>query len=273
MRLAAAGLMLALLLVPLAWATGARRSSNVVRVSGCSGANAEVEQAVDGRYVYEVWIGCGGIGFARSVDGGRSFGRSRPVPGSRDTATSHAWDPALAVAPDGTLYLAYMVRSPVGSRTEFRPAVVVSHDHGRSLGPASTLPVPTPQKPPGNFGDRDFIAVGPTGTVYVTWDYGPRLDEVRIICLKGGSCVFAGGDFNAVIQRSTDGGKSWTSVSPLSPGFPLGGVYSAPIVAQPDGTLDVLYWQHPTDPTTLDVSPGHEALATCSSSRWASSSG
>jgi hypothetical protein len=35
-------------------------------------------------------------------------------------------------------------------------------------------------------------------------------------------------------------------------------VYSAPIVAQPNGTLDVLYWQHPTNPKTLAVSPGHE---------------
>src|SRR5206468_6975173 len=38
----------------------------------------------------------------------------------------------------------------------------------------------------------------------------------------------------------------------------LGGVYSAPIVAERNGTLDVLYWQHRTDPTTLAVSPGRE---------------
>lgn len=227
-------------------------------MSRCPGGNAEVEQAVDGRFVYEVWIGCRGIGFARSVDGGRRFGPSRTVPGSADSPTRHSWDPALAVAPDGTVYLSYMVRSPVGSMQEYRPAVVASHDHGRSLNPASTLPMPDPQTRPGNFGDRDFIAVGPDGSVYVTWDYGPRLDQVRIICLKGGSCVFGGGDFNAVIQKSSDDGKTWTTVSPISPGFPLGGVYSAPIVAQPDGTLDVLYWQHPTDPTTLDVAPGRE---------------
>src|SRR5262249_32281475 len=41
----------------------------------CRGSNAEVEQAVDYPYVYEIWMGCGGIGFARSTDGGRSFGR------------------------------------------------------------------------------------------------------------------------------------------------------------------------------------------------------
>src|SRR5215469_14349422 len=42
---------------------------------GCPGQNAEAEQAIDGRYVYVAWIGCDGIGFARSADGGRSFGK------------------------------------------------------------------------------------------------------------------------------------------------------------------------------------------------------
>ena len=40
----------------------------IVQVSnGCTGSNKEVEQAIDttnGNYVYEAWIGCGGIGFA-----------------------------------------------------------------------------------------------------------------------------------------------------------------------------------------------------------------
>ena len=45
---------------------------------GCDGS-AEVEQAVDpsqSKYVYAAWIGCGGIGFSRSTNGGvssRSF--------------------------------------------------------------------------------------------------------------------------------------------------------------------------------------------------------
>src|SRR5262249_30088853 len=43
---------------------------------GCRGPNAEAEQAVDYPYVYEAWIGCGGIGFARSTDGGRRFGHT-----------------------------------------------------------------------------------------------------------------------------------------------------------------------------------------------------
>jgi hypothetical protein len=241
---------------------GAAGSSKVVRVSGCAGANAEVEQAVDGRFVYEVWIGCSHrIGFGRSVNGGRTFGRSQPVAGTGNGA--HVWDPALAVASDGTVYVSYMIASVVstpggGSVHEMTPAVAVSANHGRSFGRFARLPVPPPTNSNGNWGDRDFIAVGPDGTVYVTWDYGPRADQVSLDCSKTGSCSFAGGDFNGVIQKSTDGGRTWTMPASVTPGFPLGGVYSAPIVAEPDGVLDVLYLQHPTDPTTLAVSPGSE---------------
>jgi BNR/Asp-box repeat protein len=252
------------LVLPLAAAAGVTGRTKAVRVSRCpEPPNAEVVQAVDGRYVFESWIGCNhSIGFARSVDGGRSFGPSRVVRGSATRVGLHTWDPAIAVAPDGTVYVSYMVGAHVqtssGPIQEMRPAVAVSHDHGRSFDGVSTLPVPTPTTARGNWGDREFVAVGPNGTVYVTWDYGPRADQVGVRCLKGGSCVFTAGDFNAVLQRSTDGGKTWTKPAPITPGFPLGGVYSAPIVAERNGTLDVLYWQHPTDAKTLAVSPGHE---------------
>jgi hypothetical protein len=233
-----------------------------VRVSRCPGpGNAEVVQAVDGRHVYEAWIGCNrSIGFARSGDGGRTFGPSRRVRGSHRKGL-HSWDPAIAVAPNGTVYVSYMVgpaEGASGGSGAMRPAVAVSHDHGRSFGGVSTLPVPAAKNGIGNWGDREFIAVGPDGAVYVTWDYGPRRDQVKIVCPPGGSCYFTRGDFNAVLQRSTDGGKTWTSLAAISPGFPLGGVYSAPIVAQTNGTLDVLYWAHPTDSKTLRVTPGHE---------------
>ena len=72
----------------------------------CSGQNAEVEQAVDPArgYVYEDWMGCGGIGFARSADGGQHFSAPITVPGS----AGGTWDPAVAVAPNGTVYAAYI---------------------------------------------------------------------------------------------------------------------------------------------------------------------
>src|SRR5258708_2119204 len=45
------------------------------------GQNAETEPAIDGRFVYVVWVGCGGIGFARSTNDSRSFGKPFLVPG------------------------------------------------------------------------------------------------------------------------------------------------------------------------------------------------
>lgn len=250
------------LILLLAAAAAASGHPNVVRVSHCPGPpNAEVVQAVDGRYVYEAWIGCDrAIGFARSLDGGRTFGRSTVVRGSHRKGL-HAWDPAIAVAPNGTVYVSYMTGPPergFRSSTPMRPAVAISHDHGRTFPHVSLVPVPAAKNGQPNWGDREFIAVGPRGTVYLTWDYGPRRADVRIVCPPTSSCYFRSGDFNAVFQKSSDGGKTWTSVAPISPGFPLGGVYSAPIVTEPDGALDVLYWQHPTDPQTLAVSPGHE---------------
>src|SRR5215468_12156815 len=42
---------------------------------GCAGRNAEVETATAAPdYVYDLWIGCRGIGYARSSDGGLHFG-------------------------------------------------------------------------------------------------------------------------------------------------------------------------------------------------------
>ena len=255
--IAAAGAFFLLCGVGLAGAAG---PSKVVLVSRCGGVNAEVEQAVHGRFVYEAWIGCQGIGFARSTDEGRKFGATRHVPDS-----GRLWDPAVAVAPDGTVYVSYMIRRKLPDGTaEMTPAVAVSLDQGGSFARASTLPVPTPSSPNGNWGDRDFITVGPDGTIYVTWDYGPSSDEVRIHCGSTSSCVFSRGDFNAVIQKSTDGGKTWTMPTPISPGFPLGGAYSAPIVVEPNGTLGVLYWGHPTDPSTLAVGPGTEYFTSSS---------
>ena len=235
-----------------------------VRVSRCAGrtGNAEPIQAVQGRYVYEAWMGCGffRIGFARSTDRGRTFSRAAPVPSPDLPGGAAEWDPAVAVAPDGTVYVSYMARPIDGSDgNENVPAVAVSVDHGKTFARVSTLPLPTANDSTnGNFGDRDFIAVGPDGKVYVTWDYGPPGDKVTTVGGQGGSDYFSAGEFNAVVQESSDRGTSWTQPVAISPGFPLGGVYSAPIVVERNGALDVLYWQHATDPNTLALSPGHE---------------
>jgi hypothetical protein len=253
---------LALIVAGIGSACGGSTASTVtntkpVRVSSCRGGNAEPVQAIDGQYVYEAWIGCRGIGFARSTDGGRTFDPAQRVPLAEVPSQRRAWDPAIAVAPSGAVYVAYMVASysaPHVAR-KMAPALAVSTDHGATFSRASTLPTP---KSSASWGDREWLAVGPDGTLYITWDYGPRFDQVKVVCHEEASCSFGAGDFNAVLQRSSDGGKTWTRLRPISAGFPLGGAYSAPIVVEPDGTLDVLYIGSPTDRRTLRVSPSRE---------------
>jgi hypothetical protein len=217
--------------------------------TSCAGQNAEVEQAVDPAlgYVYEEWMGCSGIAFARSLDGGRTFTSPISVPGSVGS-NLNSWDPALAVAPDGTVYAAFMI----SHSAQWYPVVAASFDHGATFTQVSSL-VPPDAK---NWGDRDFIAVGPDGTVYVTWDYGPQRTSVTFICAVSGSCAFATGDLNVVIQKSSDRGKTWGAMSDVSPGFPASGGDSAPMVVEPNGRIDVLYQgYHITDSTTYTMDP------------------
>jgi hypothetical protein len=225
----------------------------VVEVSrGCAGQNAEVEQAVDLPYVYEAWIGCGGIGFARSVDGGRTFGRPVTVPGSAGTGHVRAggrilrkggWDPAIAVAPGGDVYVSYMI---VRHGYDF-PRIAISLDHGASFAHVSSAMPPARDKQ--NWGDRDFIAVAPDGAIYLTWDFGPDLRSP---------------DANIVIQKSTDGGRTWSPLTPVSPGYPShGGDVAAPLLASLGGRVDALLWvAHDPGLPGYALPPGHDYFTT-----------
>ena len=215
--------------------------------AGCAGGGAEVEEVTaPPGYIYAEWIGCGGIGFARSADSGRHFSAAITVPGS----AGQSWDPAITVAADGTVYAAFMH----ASGTSMYPVVAVSGDHGATFTQVHRDLPPGP----GNWGDRDFIAAGPGSRLYLTWDYGPSAAEVKVLCAKGGSCAFSRGDFNNVIQVSGDGGATWGPITHLEPGFPLGGGYGASLVVSRGGSVDVLYVAHPTDPGTRVVHPGYE---------------
>jgi hypothetical protein len=214
----------------------------------CANQNAEVEQAVDptGRYVYELWMGCTGIAFARSSDGGHHFSSPIAAPGS----VASSWDPAIAVAPNGTVYVSFMI-----SRHGYTyPVVAASFDRGATFAQISSLVPPVRR----NWGDRDFIAVAPDGTVYLTWDYGPSAAVVTYICNPAGSCAFATGDLNVVVQKSTDGGKTWTRIIPISPGFPASGGDSAPLLVEPNGRIDVEYQgYHITNDVTYTMTAAH----------------
>ncbi len=228
---------------------GVPRVSPISDISkSCAGQNAEVEQATDPArgYVYEEWMGCGNrIAFARSTDGGLHFSRPIVLPDS-----AGGWDPSLAVAPNGDVYAAFMN----GNSLHTFPVVTASFDHGL------TFPQVTPLVPRqrGNWGDRDFLAVGPAGTLYLTWDYGPSAKAVKFICTKGGSCAFLAGDLNVVIQKSTDGGKHWGPIVHVSPGFPASGADSAPLLVQRNGRIDILYQGYRvTNRKTFTLAPAH----------------
>ena len=227
--------------------------SPVVTVSApcSSGQNAEVEQAADPTlgYVYAEWMGCQGIAFARSTDGGKTWGTPIHVLGSVGS-NFNAWDPALAVAPDGTVYAAFM-RAKNG---QWYPFVAVSLDHGASFAYVTGLVPPDPK----NWGDRDFLAVAPNGTVYLTYDYGPERTSITFICASSGSCAFLTGDLNVVVQWSTDQGKTWSPIVPVSPGFPASGGDSAPLWVEPSGRIDVLYQGYDiTNTTTYTMNPAN----------------
>jgi len=234
-RFVGAAAVLALPLLVATTAAGAsQRRTSVGAVSeisrGCRGQNAEAEQAVDGRFVYVTWIGCDGVGFARSTNGGRSFTRPMTVPDSIGHGAHHSgigsglpkygWDPSIAVARDHTVYVAYMLYR----HSRVHPMVAVSADRGASFARVSHVPSPGKN----NWGDRDFVAVGPNGTLYLTWDYGPSLKT------RHG---------NIVVQRSTNRGRTWSRISVVTPGYPdHGGAVAGPLVVEPSGRIDIAFW-------------------------------
>jgi hypothetical protein len=254
---------LAALFSPAVASAATPNMTPIVQVSTCSGQNAEVEQATDPTlgYVYEDWMaaGCQNIAFARSTDGGKTFSSPISLPGATGS-TFNSWDPAVTVAPsDGTVYAAYMR----AKNSQWFPVVAVSHDHGKSFPQVTELTPPDAK----NWGDRDFIAVDPhnSNLVYLTYDYGPERTSNTFTCASNGSCAFLTGDLNVVIQRSTDGGLTWTPPMPINQqpaaqgGFPASGGDSAPIFVEPSGRIDLLYQGYTiTNLSTYTMDPAHQ---------------
>jgi hypothetical protein len=222
---------------------------------GCPGTG-DISDAVDPvrDYVYQEFEGCDhddGVGFARSTNGGKSYSPAAALPGSNG-----GWDPWLAVAPDGTLYAAFM--NTIGRFTY--PIIDVSHDYGRSFTVERSL---RPQGRHRNWGDADYIAVGSNGTLYVAWDYGPSNAEVKSRCSPTGSCWATNGDLNVAVQSSTDDAQTFSPISIANPGYPGAGDDEGDVTVAPDGALDLLYQGYQvTNPKTLRLADGHEYFTT-----------
>ena len=186
-----------------------------------------VTSANDYRYGFQALI-------YYSTDGGKTFSDVL-LPGW-DPATGATGlfkhvqaggDPVLAFAPDGTLYYSALVYDfSYPNRTPSGVAVAASHDGGATWG----APVMVHYDAANNFfNDKEWIAAGAGGNVYVTWtlfNQGPH----------GTGYISS----NIVEAVSHDYGRTWSSPIAVSDRAHFSDQGSSPAVA-PDGTLYVAY--------------------------------
>lgn len=145
--------------------------------------------------VYAAWTEYdGALWFSRSLDGGKTF--SRPARVAEQTATAHpARAPALALAPDGALYLAWTV----GDNDAADIHLAKSIDGGRSFGAPQRI---APSKA---YSDAPKLAVDSAGVVHLVFAES-----------TGGP--FAG--YQIRYTRSTDGARSFQPPREISRPMP-----------------------------------------------------
>jgi photosystem II stability/assembly factor-like uncharacterized protein len=137
-----------------------------------------------------------GLVFVQELLGGYSVSRDNgetwksaffpPVPGSAFTFG----DPALAVAPNGTVYFSQLGEDAKGN---FTVQINRSTDGGITWSPGIVVAID-----PGS--DKEWIAVGPDGVVYVTW-----------------SSFQNDGSAQLRLAKSTDGGNTWKTRTVYAP--------------------------------------------------------
>ncbi len=135
------------------------------------------------------------IKFNRSTDGGATFGQSKGISTGGQAGTPNNQGADVAVAPDGTIYVAYAAfqRGAQGGSTI---GIVKSTDCGKHWSqPVTVGSIVDPQAPSVAFRTPTFAFVAVDdmnpNNVYVAYQN------------------FVGGDYDIYVQRSTDGGASW----------------------------------------------------------------
>lgn len=226
------------------------------------GQNAEVEQAIDPatHYLYTVWMGgpiASRIAFARSMDGGASFGPALTIPGSKEFSNSTRYtaslDPAIATSSNGTIYVSYEQYNLTLATGKFwgYVSVAASYDHGKSFT-LQGRPLARLTSVTGLTVDRDFLAVAPNGTLYVSWSMIPNqvnwTGNVSVAFHHNPGGWGGGGtnrgELNVVISWSRDGGRTWSRPHPVEPGYPFGGGDCAPLVIESSGAIDMVFQQY-----------------------------
>jgi hypothetical protein len=146
--------------------------------------------------LYAAWTEYEGPLFvSRSVDRGASFSRPLLVAGKEGTPPARA--PALAVAPDGTVYLAWTV----GERTDADIHLARSNDGGHTFGTPAIVARTT------GYADAPKLAAGREGTLHLAYaqsDAGPF------------------GRYHVRYARSRDGGATFEAAREISRPLPPG---------------------------------------------------
>lgn len=134
------------------------------------------------------------IMFSRSKDGGATFSPTKTISTGGSSGTPHNQGADIAVAPNGTVYVAYAAFQ--GGGNPFNGiAIVKSTDCGRKWSqPVFVGSINDPQAPGVAFRTPAFAFVAVD-------DLNPNTVYVAYQSLAG--------DYDIYVQRSTDGGKIW----------------------------------------------------------------
>jgi len=141
-------------------------------------------------------FGSSQIVFSRSTDGGASFSQPKVVSTGGASGTPYNQGADLAVAPDGTIYLAYGAFQGAGNAFN-GIAIVKSTDCGRKWSqPVFVAAIHDPQAPGVAFRTPAFAFVAADDT-------NPNVVYVAYQSFAGDHDVYA--------HRSTDGGLTWSA--------------------------------------------------------------
>jgi hypothetical protein len=212
-----------------------------------SNPNNLVGGANDYRYFLESEGRYDGSGAAYVSHNGGTSWTNTFIPGvSEETGGTYQGlgDPAFAWDPTGSaVYYANIafnrVANPATGHSAFASSVVVSKSTDK--GDTWTTDFVIESDDPNLFHDKEWIGVGPDGTVYVTW--------ARFQFQPKGKTGLGGYEASPiVVSKSTDGGNTWTTPTVISVG-PYA-QFSTPVVyddGTPDGVLYVSYelWNNP----------------------------
>jgi hypothetical protein len=184
-------------------------------------------------------FGSSPIMFSRSSDGGASFSQPTAVTTGGSSGTPHNQGADIAVAPDGTIYLAYGAFQQGGNAFN-GIAIVKSTDCGRKWSqPVFVGPINDPQAPGVAFRTPAFAFVAADDT-------DPNLVYVAYQSLAG--------DYDIYVQRSTDAGSTWGA--PVQVNEDPGARHQIfPTIDVSNGALHVAWYDFRNSTT-----PGNEAL-------------